>query len=258
MKQIILSAVVAGTMLAGPALAADMPARMPVKAAPAAVIAAYNWSGFYTASSIGAALQDIDGVFNLPPPDVHNTSSTRAWTGSHVGYQWMLGSWVAGVEGSYYTPLSRKFDSSLTGPDCINILLTPNLSCEARISNLWTAGGKLGYAFGNWMVYGTGGYANGRIDQQLRGTVALFTTGETRERHGGWYAGAGFDVFVTRILWSDLILGVEYKHIELNDKLHVSPGGLPVNDVNLGATVDTIMAKATFKWVGAGPLGMLR
>jgi hypothetical protein len=34
--------------------------------------------------------------------------------------------------------------------------------------------------------------------------------------------------------------------------------GWPVNGVNLGATVDTIMAKATFKWVGAGLLTMFK
>ena len=101
------------------------------------------------------------------------------------------------------------------------------------------------------MVYGAGGYAGGRIEENttLNGQVGSLS----KANHSGWYAGAGFDWYVTRLWYSDLILGLEYRHIELSDKLHndlVSP----TLNKTFGADIDMIMAKATFKWVGAGPL----
>jgi outer membrane immunogenic protein len=242
-------------LVVAPTLAADIPARMPVKA-PAAVVAAYDWSGFYTATTIGGGWQDIDGVW-VAPPDLHRTSATRFWTGSHVGYQVMMPNrWVIGVEGSYSAPWDKKYATSSTGPDCVNISGPAGSTCGARITNVWTIGGKVGHAFGNMMVYGAGGYANAKIEQFFSSNPSGVWDSSDSRRHGGWYVGAGFDVLVTRIMWSDLILGVEYRHYEFERGSH--PTQMAGAARNFDATVDTIMAKATFKWVGAGPLGYLR
>ena len=129
---------------------------------------------------------------------------------------WLYNEQASGHQGN-------KFDSSLGGtPDCT--VVAAGFACNSRINRLWTGGAKVGYAFGNWMVYGAGGYANGRIEENT--TFAGVVGSLSKANHGGWYAGAGFDWYVTRIWYSDLILGLEYRHIELDDKLHnnaVSP-----------------------------------
>ena len=248
------SAIAAGLLMASPALAADIPARMPTKAP--AMVVAYNWSGFYTSSSIGVSWQDTEGTFALTPGENFNTSKTRAWTGSHVGIQGQWGSWVLGIEGSYSNRLSSSFDEADQGAGCFNLTAaTPGLTCATTLRDIWTVGGKVGYSFGNWMIYGTGGYANGRVDTfGLLNGVALSSSSE---RHGGWYAGGGFDVYVTRIMWSDLIVGLEYRHIDLGTELHTDVVG-PAADKNMSATADMLLAKATFKWVGAGPLNAFK
>jgi outer membrane immunogenic protein len=234
-------------MLAVPAVAADMPVK--ARATPAMVVAhSHNWSGLYTATSIGVGWQQIDGVWIVPPPDVHRTDATRGWLGTHVGYQAMWNKLVIGVEASYSAPWDRDYATSTSGPDCINLSLTANRTCQSRIKNLWTVGGKLGVAFGNWMAYAAGGYANGLIDQTVNVTSTGAELSGDEERHGGWYAGGGIDVLVTRIFWSDFILGVEYRHIELSDRTHPSNGG--TNPKVMSASIDTVMAKATFKWAG--------
>ena len=72
----ILSGIVFAAVVsfAGAAQAADIPARMPVKATPNQVVA-YNWGGFYTASTLGGGWQNIDGrsIGGL----VHNTDGSR-------------------------------------------------------------------------------------------------------------------------------------------------------------------------------------
>jgi len=236
-------------VFAAPAIAADIPARMPAKAPPAAVVA-YNWSGFYTATTVGGGWQEIDGAFTSGIP--HRTRATRFWTGSHVGYQVQLPNrWVIGIEGGYSAPWDKKYATSTTGPDCLTS--TANRTCGSRILNVITVGAKVGHAFGNWMAYAAGGYANARIDHFDAQTSTGNWLGSDSRRQDGWYAGAGVDVMVTRVLWSDLILGVEYRHMEFPERFHPANGGS--NGKNITATVDTIMAKATFKWVGSGPFG---
>jgi outer membrane immunogenic protein len=238
-----------------PAVAADIPARMPAKAPPAAVVT-YNWSGFYTATTIGGGWQDIDGVGTVAPFDAHRVKATRFWTGSHVGYQVMLNQWVVGIEGSFSAPWDKDYATANTGSDCF--AGTADRTCHSRIKNIWTVGGKAGRAFGNWMVYGAGGYANGRIEQFASVTSTGVTLGGNNLRHDGWYAGGGVDMLVTRVMWSDLILGVEYRHYDFSRRGHPDVSGVAANDHSFRATVDTIMAKATFKWVGAGPFAYFR
>ena len=251
MKNLFAGMIGAVAPFVGPALAADVPARIPVKATPNQVVA-YNWAGFYSATSIGGGWQNIDG--RSAAGGIDNTHGSRTWTGSSIGVQGMWGNWVLGVEGSYNTPLTNKFDSSAGGAANCTVVAA-GFSCNSRINNIWTVGGKAGYAFGNWMVYGSGGYANGRVEETTT-LGGIIGTG-SKASQSGWYGGAGVDWFVTRIWSSDLILGVEYKHIELDDKLHGNIAG-PAFNKTFSADVDTVMAKATFKWVGAGPFSAFK
>jgi outer membrane immunogenic protein len=247
MKRLFLSAV-ALSLLAAPALAADIAAR-PIAKAPAMVApAAYNWSGFYTASSIGGAW------YVLPPfGDNHNADDSAGIYGSQVGLQYQWNNFVVGVEGGYNTLFnSDDWGSSASpSPDCI--ASSAGRLCQARVRNYWTAGGKLGMAFGNWMIYGTAGYANGRVETRTVLTAGNVIRDFARERHGGWYAGAGIDLFVTKFLWSDLIIGVEYQHVELDTERHfdlLGTFGPGLNAVtrDVDASIDVIRAKATFKY----------
>ena len=257
MKKILLSAA-ALIAFAAPALAADMSARPITKAPPMVASAGYNWTGFYTASSIGGAWYEVNGTYVLPPPDQHNTDDSTGIYGSHVGIQYQWGNWVLGVEGAYNTLFNGDDWGSSTsqGPDCI--ASTANRLCQGRVRNYWTVGGKLGMTFGNWMVYGTGGYANGRVQTQTFRTTTTpnILNDFTSERHDGWFAGAGVDLFVTKFLYSDLIIGVEYQHVALDTERHfdqlfpvTAPNAL-TRDVD--ASVDVIRAKATFKWTPGG------
>jgi len=252
----ILGGIALSALLAAPAMAADIPARMPVKA-PAAVMA-YNWSGLYTASALGWGREEIEGAYvNTGLPDRHNTEGDRGWYGSIIGFQQQWGNIVAGIEGSYNRPLDRDYSTSLSvGPDCLGSSAVADRTCASRVKNYWTVGGKLGFAFNNVMVYGTGGYANGRIDTQTTVTTTGLLTSTTSDRHGGWYAGAGIDMYVTRFWLSDLIIGVEYQHVDLGTQLHIDtlPGATGINDRNIDATIDIIRAKATFKYSLGGPI----
>jgi outer membrane immunogenic protein len=253
MYKMLCSAAALAVLCATSAMAADLPVKAPVYKAPPPPPAAYNWSGFYTASEIGGAWASVDGTYVLPPTDGHSADLSRAVYGTYVGAQYQWNNWVLGVEGGWNTIFTGHdwgHTASLTG-DCL-ASGPAGFACRDRVNNYWTVGGKLGYAFGNWLVYAVGGFANGRIQTEtVDATGVAFDF--TSERHDGWYAGGGVDMFVTKIWWSDLIIGAQYRHVDLGTVRHFDLVTPPFGVVNastrdMSATVDTVVLRATFKY----------
>ena len=250
MKSTFVATLGAAAVLSVPAFAADLPARLPAKAQPIP-IAPYDWSGIYTSSAIGGGWQHINGSGAGGVADTHGSDG---WLGSSIGYQRQFGAWVLGVEGGYFTPINTRWHHSAGGTgDCT--VVGAGFSCDSRINDIWNVGGRLGYALGNWMFYGEGGYANGRIEEttSLGGVVGS----GSKANHNGWYAGAGVDYYVTRIMFSDLIIGVEYRHVGLDNETHAD-FPTPAFNRTFNGDVDMVLAKATFKWVGAGPFSAFK
>lgn len=238
--------------LAMPAFAADMPARItkaPIAPPPPAL---YNWSGFYSATGLGGAWSQIDGDFVNFPNDHHNTRPTRFNLATMLGLQYQFGQVVLGVEGGFNKLYKTDFDNnqSISG-DCLGGSFVADRTCSSRINNIWTVGPRLGYAWDRLMIYGTGGYANGHIYTRTTVTSTGALTSATDGRHNGWFAGAGFEYYVTKLWLSDLILGAEYQHIDLragreNDGAGIAALGL--NDRNMQASIDVVRARIVFKY----------
>src|SRR5512138_2655770 len=147
------------TLLASSALAADV--GLPVKpyAVPAAV-AVPAWQGFYIGLNAGYGWQNSN---NTASYDVFSqslgTSPSGFIGGGHAGYNFQWGSLVAGVETDLMWS-GIKGSAELTGK-------VDTVPFAVRVSNnldyLGTVRGRLGYALGSLLLYGTGGLAYGRV-----------------------------------------------------------------------------------------------
>jgi outer membrane immunogenic protein len=197
----------------------------------------YNWSGLYFGGSLGGAWGDSSFVFaNGNPADPNPVDFDGSFAGgAHLGFQHQWGNFVLGVETSV---LLTDLNGTSTCPN-------PAFACSVETDWIWMIGPRVGYAMNNWLFYGTGGYALGSLDSQTTtiATGVQFDSGH--ERHGGWYLGGGIEWGITR----NLSLGVEYKHIELDDELHVSstiPGN-PAGDRSVDASIDVVQARLTLR-----------
>src|SRR5882724_11268493 len=128
--------------------------------------------------------------------------SVHSWSGPYLGgqlgYQWGNGSLVFGAEAD------------------LNVSAAQDRFANWKFSNPWfgTVRGRVGYAFGNVLVYGTLGLAVGG------GRVELGGASESRT-HTGWTAGAGMEVALTKA-WS---AQVEYLYVDLSDRPYGLIGG---------------------------------
>ena len=140
-----------------------------------------------------------------------------------------------------YSGLAKSSGSS-TAPssDCVGSSPIPD-TCTNGVNNLFTIGGRLGVTFNQWLLYGTGGYANGRIKTSTVNAPCL-PCESSAEQHGGWYVGAGVDYMLAH----NWIVGLEYQHINLNSKEHDPDGTLDPNSRNMDAKVDIVRARLSY------------
>src|SRR3954452_24160246 len=168
MKKFLLGSVGLAAMLAGPAMAADMP----IKAPPLPPVAYYDWSGAYIGFNAGGVWYDVNREYVQGPAGRNTTTSgSDGIFGFHAGAQWQWGAWVLGGEAA----LSECFRECLSesGLNPVPPFGTPNRFQQNKITNLFTAGPRLGYAWDRLLVFGTGGVASA----SLKSRNCVFDTG---------------------------------------------------------------------------------
>jgi outer membrane immunogenic protein len=256
-------------MLAGPAMAADMP----VKARPAPPPVLYDWSGIYAGFSIGGMWYDVDRHFpnyyqpySFYPASIdHSSSGSDAVYDFHVGIQAQWGAWVLGLEAAIIGCFQEcRSESALLPASWFG----SNITSEHKITNLFTFGPRIGFAWDRWMIFATGGGAAAT----LKGTYCYTVTGlcdanlniypgNGQSTNWGYFIGGGFEYMVHKGPLVDVILGVEYQHWDVGSKQAYCdyPGCAytSFNDYDLGATGDTVRARLTIKtgWGILGPIG---
>ena len=255
MKKFLLGSVALAAMLAGPAMAADMPVKY--KAPPPVVY--YDWSGLYVGFNIGGTWYDQTRHFPNPPVATITTNDSDVIFGFHAGVQAQWGNWVLGIE-TAYSACAREC-RSLSGALPVALGFTPNTAIEHKLDNLFTVGPRLGFAWDRWMIYATGGWAAATLSGQYCSTVTglcgpSFSTQNGQSTNWGWFVGGGIEYMIHKGSFVDVILGAEYQHYDVRERTAfcANPGcGVPsALDYSLAATGDLARVRLTIKTQGWG------
>jgi outer membrane immunogenic protein len=194
----ILAFAVAAICLASGAVAAQA-ADMPAKAPPIPYVdVPFSWTGFYVGVNGGYGFGRSSWSDQTVGADSGRFNTHGALLGGQLGYNWQLGSVVFGIE-------TDADWTNLTGSGVGGVCLADGGgACQTKQDWFGTTRGRIGYAFGRWLPYVTGGAAYGDIKAlQLNGTSATTKL--------GWTAGAGLEYSIDRN-WS---AKVEYLHLDL-------------------------------------------
>jgi outer membrane immunogenic protein len=205
----ILAAAMSAFVVTG-AVAADMPV---YKAAPPPVVVPppLTWAGFYVGVNGGAVWNKVKGTNTdyIESCDIldcylssfsnsHSKTKVGGTFGGQIGYNWQGGPWVYGVEAdlnwasakvsatrSLYDPF---FDQGVSG------------SVSSELTWLGTIRGRLGYAWGPTMVYGTGGVAFGGVKNSISATafdniygIGVSASQSKTSTKTGWTLGGGIE-----------------------------------------------------------------
>jgi outer membrane immunogenic protein len=223
-----LFAAVAAVGFTSVGCAADMSApiyKAPVSAPP------YNWTGLYAGGNVGyswgdssnaslVGFVDPGGLFGFGPftaaggfaPPSLNPSGVLG--GAQIGYNWQFGpNFVAGLVTDF-----QGADISDSGTNTLKPgrgFATVSESESLKISSLGTLRAKAGFAASNWLLYGTGGLAYGKVNATgsfvCVAPCVLNEAASVSGTNAGWTIGAGIDYGLSRN-WT---VGLEYLYYNL-------------------------------------------
>jgi outer membrane immunogenic protein len=208
---------VAGLSASAAAIAADLPNG---EASPGLMKGetAYNWSGIYAGASAGMVWDEITAEYAAR---TFGTSRANGFIGGlQVGFNKQVGGLVVGLEADYSLSNARgdKTVTALSGAKYGDYTLTGTGNLEAGLANLATVRARIGYAYDNLLIYGTGGYAFGRNKLDLSGYMratlngassTAAQAGSTSNTMSGIAVGAGGEYAFAR----GVSLKVEYLYI---------------------------------------------
>jgi outer membrane immunogenic protein len=244
MRKSLLLGVCASALVAGSALAADLPLK--ARPAPVAPIPVFSWTGFYLGANIGGAWSNSTLTDNVTGANF-STNNSGFIGGGQFGYNWQVNNnWVLGIEGDIDGTSIHKTSNAV--PTAFGTL-------QGSLNTDWiaTLAGRVGYTFDHWMIYGKGGGAW----VQNSATLNNLTTGASASvsnTNSGWMAGVGAE-WAFAGPWSAKI---EYNHIGL-DNWSPSTSGVILNDrLNLSRNIDLVKFGINYRFgggYGAGGYG---
>lgn len=203
---------------ATPSGAADQPLYLKAQPPQAEV---FSWNGFYVLGNVGYSYGDVDfaGAFTVEPRGMS--------AGAGIGYNFHLTRNIF---------LGIEADANWTGLDQA-LGVAPGISISSELDYYGTVRGKLGYSFGTWNLYATGGWAWGHLASNIGG-IGL----SADDFVNGWAYGAGAEFALTR----SLSLGVEWLRLDYRTaNLDFGPGSVPAD-----AQIDTVKAVLRYRWGG--------
>jgi len=230
MKRLLVAA--AGLMAIGAvqsANAADLAPPFPAKAP----VPLWNWTGIYVGGNFGFATDNFSFSGTTP---AHGAVPTTTFSGSkftngvvgggQVGGNWQLPAWpvVVGVEADIdATSLKSVLNTcAITAAGTVQSCTSHN----SLLNDFGTVRGRLGYAWDNVLLFGTGGWAYARTSTNdtlvCTGAATCATTGvglpftggtaSTTATPSGWSAGGGLELGV----WSNWVIRAEYLLLRFN------------------------------------------
>ncbi|WP_128929878.1 outer membrane protein [Bradyrhizobium guangxiense] len=199
-KQSLVCASILAMAAATSASAADLAARPAFPNTPTpspAVIALYDWSGFYAGvnGGWGWSHNSWDFLGSIPEGSHDATGGT---VGGQIGYRWQFGNTVLGLEG-----LGNWADLSGSNVSIAN----PGTTNHTNIDGFGLLTGQIGYSAGNVLLYAKAGAAV--VGSTYRITNSAGFLGDADTTRWGGTAGAGLEISLTPN-WS---AGIEYDHV---------------------------------------------
>jgi uncharacterized caspase-like protein/opacity protein-like surface antigen len=184
-----------------------------------------RWTGFYVGGHVGGGRQKSDTrIGGYGPQDevatsiqagnvasVLSPSGQSAIAGAQAGFNYQMGAFVLGAETDLAAMHLGGRKVSTVNPFGVQV----STQTENELFSMGTVRARAGVAFGDLLVFATGGYAYGRLGQS--GSISPVPTnnptyvGSNSGMAGGWTLGGGIEY----ALGPALSLKLDYLHYDL-------------------------------------------
>ena len=243
-KPLVFAALLAA--VSGSAMAADLgrpapaPAPAPVYKAPPPMI--YSWTGCYLGGHVGGVWSNDSYTLDNGAFVESFSFNPNSWIGGgQLGCQMQASSFVFGVEGTWSGTDLKQTNKSV---------VDPLRNRTFKLDEIATVTGRLGVAFDRWMIYGKGGWADGRIDTFALNTATNVSI-DLNAWQSGWTVGGGIEW----MMWQNLVLGAEFNYYSFKfDRSGLDNVGGTSRFFNTNANVYSAMVRASWLFNWGGPV----
>ncbi len=223
----ILGMTLASAVAIASANAADMYVPSPAGGYKDGPVAAPLWNGAYIGINGGygwGADANLASYYDYPSGLVQSSFAPQGWFGGgQIGYNWQPGGQGGFKDGPAAGNLVFGIEADIQGADISGSETVGTATAKTNLDWFGTVRGRVGYAVGAALLYGTGGAAFGGVQDKL-------TVGGTTKTHSatdtGYAAGGGVE-YAFAPSWSGK---VEYQYINLgNDTVTNTPDSATFN-----------------------------
>jgi outer membrane immunogenic protein len=242
MKRSFVAGAALTSILAGSAMAADMPTKV-YRSSPVEV---FSWSGVYIGGHLGYGWSSnewrVSGAnLSLDPVNIGSGTINGALGGVQAGVNWQTGPVVFGVEADFNW-------ADMSGETCNFELL--RLLCSSKVDRFGTVTGRIGGAFDRTLLYLKAGGA--WVRDTHTATIGAFE-GSTSKSKWGWTGGAGVEHALTRN-WSAKL---EYDFLLFDSERYVlNPNfpNLPSFDADIKQRIHTVKLGFNYRFDWSNPV----
>jgi outer membrane immunogenic protein len=160
-----------------------------------------SWAGFYVGVNGGYGWSDHSDKFAAPSLPFGGLDPKGGFGGGQIGYNW---------QGVWHPQLVLGVEADIQGSGIKDEATAHGVTFKSNLDWFGTVRGRLGYAFGSSLLYATGGFAFGGIDNEISSTPPPVTSKNSRTANG-YTVGGGLEYKFTPA-WS---AKVEYQFIDL-------------------------------------------
>jgi outer membrane immunogenic protein len=255
MKKSLLTGVVLGALMAGNAMAADMPVKAIMKAPPMPV---QTWTGCYLGGGAGYGMWNQDYFMESDPLHVQFsptlTGGGRGWFGTAVG----------GCDYELPTPIlgANIVIGAFADGDWGSIKgtwlhQTANVQGDEKESSAWAVGGRIGWLVTPTLLsYADGGYTQAHFDRiDLFSTLLVTGPANLNENipaatYHGWFIGSGYEYKLP--IFSGLYWRSEYRYSSYQAQdlsiLSSSTGLITGTAINSKKFVQTVRSELVWRF----------
>ncbi len=202
-----------------------------------------SWTGFYVGVNGGYGFDDNSGSITFANSLSERFTLSKSldgvggFGGGQIGYNWQqFGSrWVFGVEADIQ---GADITNSFSGATVTSY--SDIWSGKSEIDWFGTARARIGYSFGQALLYGTGGVAFGGVKHSFVRTSSSGAVDADDNTSAGWVAGGGLEYKLSHS-WS---AKVEYQYIDLGSTKATGSdsAGVTASTNNLDNSFSTVRA----------------
>lgn len=207
------------------------------------VASSHNWTGLYAGVHGGGAFgttdwNSADGVLDAFSTQTFAGSGTADGSilGGQLGYNAQFGPWVVGAE------LAASWANLDGYAKCATSAATDSYVCHSRMNSLYTATGRLGLTYGNFLLYGLAGAAFGtETHDAYRSSGTPELSGSSKRT--GYVLGSGLEYAFTPAFSGK----VEYNFVQFGEKTVALSGATGTSNVAIGQDIHLVKFGLNYK-----------